>query len=174
MMPRVPEAFADAAEHWIRLPARRRGTTVLELLVALAVLAILTSLGALGLRAPPARLAAHGLQAAVQQARFDAIRANRPMVVAIDAGARAVRVSSATDAAAVACDAATLVRTVTFSDDARVSVDASGFPVVWLPSGQPRTCGGGPLTLAGVAVGVSDGYRSLSLKLGSGGEVVVR
>lgn len=172
--PRVHEAAADAAGHRVPVPRRRQGTTVLELLVALAVVAILSSLGALGLRAPPARLAANGLQAAVQQARFDAIRANRPMVVEIDPNARAVRVSSAIDAAAVACDGATLVRAVTFSDDARVSVEAGGFPFVWLPSGQPRTCDGGPLTLAGASASVSDGYRSLNLHLGSGGEVVIR
>jgi hypothetical protein len=125
----------------------RRGATLLELLIVLGFLGIMSSLGALGLRPPPARLAANAVQAVVQQARFEAIRANRPMVVAIDAGTRTVRVSSATDAATVACGSATLVRTVPFAEGSRATVDASAFPIVWLPSGQPRRCDGTPIPL---------------------------
>lgn len=154
--------------------SRRSGVTLVELLIALGIFGILSSLGALGLRSPPARLAANAVQAAVQQARFEAIRANRPMVVAIDVGTRTVRVSSATDAATVACGSATLVRTVPYAEDSRATVDAGSFPIVWLPSGQPRSCDGTPVTLAGVAVGVSDGYRNLTVNVGAGGEVVVR
>ena len=153
---------------------RRLGATLLELLIALAIFGIVTGMGALGLRPPPARLAANALQAAVQQARFEAIRATRPMVVAIDAEARLVRVSGATDAATVACGSVSLVREVPFAEDGRATVDAAAFPIVWLPSGQPRTCDGSPFALAGVGVGVSDAYRSLSVIVGAGGEVVVR
>jgi prepilin-type N-terminal cleavage/methylation domain-containing protein len=151
-----------------------RGTTLLELLVVLGLFGILSSLGALSLRPPPARLAANAVQAVVQQARFDAIRANRPMVVAIDGGTQSVRVSSSTDAATVACGSATLIRTVPFAEGIRVTVDASAFPIVWLPSGQPRSCDGTPIPLAGVSLGVSDGYRSLTVNVGAGGEVAVR
>lgn len=152
----------------------RLGATLLELMIALGIFGILASIGGLSLRSPPARLVANGVQAAVQQARFDAIRANRPMVVEIDAEARLVRVSSAVDAATVSCVSPTPVREVAFAGDGRATVAASAFPIVWLPSGQPRTCVGTPFTLAGVSVDVSDAYRTLSVVVGAGGEVVVR
>lgn len=118
---------------------------MVELLIALAVLGILMTIAALTLRAPSPRLAANNYKATLQEARMEAVKRNRAVIVAWDADEQAVVVKAITDPGKAGCDAAAVelsrldlsqYRGVTFTTDM-----PSG-SLVWLPNGRSRQCNG--------------------------------
>jgi len=157
----------------------RSGFTAIEVIVALAIAGVLMGIGAATLRPPAARLAASASASFVQQARFEAIRSNRPVVVRVDGNA--VTLHRATTATSVDCAASlpTLrtLRTLDLAEFRNVTVsDVVGFPFVWLPSGEARTCpsGASPLPLDGLRLRLDDASTARTLVVEAGGTVGVR
>lgn len=154
---------------------QRHGVTLLEVVIAMALAGILLGIGAVGLRPPEVRVASGAGASIVQQARFEAIRSNRPMVVR--ATAEAVTVHRGPSATSVDCAAALPeTRRLDLTTFRRVSAtDTNGFPFVWLPTGEPRTCptGAAPLPPGGASLHL-DGSHVRTLHVNVAGEVSVR
>jgi prepilin-type N-terminal cleavage/methylation domain-containing protein len=124
---------------------RVRGFTLLEILVVVAILGVLMTMAAVGLRPPAAKLAARDYQALIQNARHQAIRSNRPVVVALDAASGTVTVSVATVSNNVTCTGSlTVAETFELENYRGVSLttDLSSSKMQWLPNGRPQGCGG--------------------------------
>lgn len=141
--------------------------------MVLAVLGILIAIAAPNLRASSSRIAANSIQATVQQARFEAIKRNRPVVVDLDVSNGNLTLSATVDAGSVACDGVLLIRAVAIADFGRTSFAAENVPFVWLPNGQPRACGGG--TIAGQPTfSVVDAKAAFTVSVTIGGEVGIK
>jgi len=111
----------------------------------------------------------------VQQARFDAIKTNRPIVIVLDAAAGEVAVRRATTSGAIDCSAGATqpVRTLSLGEYRAVSLSGSVEAFVWLPSGQPRECTGGRLAST-VEMTLSSGDSTRTVAVTGGGEVVLQ
>ncbi len=153
----------------------RLGMTLTELLVVLAVLGILAGIMAMSIRPSPARLAADAVLGVVQQARFDAIKTNRPIVIVLDSAAGEIAVRRATTSGAIDCSAGATqpVRTLSLGEYRAVSLSGSVEAFVWLPSGQPRECTGGRLAST-VEMTLSSGDSTRTVAVTGGGEVVLQ
>ena len=156
-------------------PARERGLTAVEIIVALAILGILVGVGAARMSPSPARLAANTVQATVQQAKFESIRRNRPLVVILDPSTNEVHVRYSQAAGSIECNEAvtTEVRSTDLSEYRGVRLTANAERFVWLPNGQVRGCAGEWLA-AEVVVQLDDGARSSTVVVSTGGEVTVQ
>jgi len=160
----------------VNVDRHRSGFTAIEVIVALAIAGILMGIGASALRPPASRLAASSGASFVHQAKFEAIRSNRPVVVRLDGDA--VTLHRASTATSIDCAAALpTLRTLDLAQFRRVTVtDVVGFPFVWLPSGDARTCpsGASPLPVDGLRLRVSDASTARTLVVEAGGKVGVR
>ena len=167
----------EMTNHEPRTPLRcRRGLTLLEVLLGIAVASVLLGLGTVSVRPPALRVATDAMQSVVQQARFEAIRSNRPVVIAVADGRLSTHRAS-TSAQVDCAEPGPVRREVSVADYRGVRIDsASGFAFVWLPSGEPRTCPAGtaPLPAAGAELVLSDASRSIGLRVSAGGELVTR
>ena len=156
----------------------QRGITILEIVIVLGMLAILLSIGAMNFRPPAERTAANAAQAFVQQSRFDAIKTNRPVVVAVDSQSGELTAARLGDSTSTACaGAGQPSRRLSFSEYPGVSVTNTDFAVLWLPTGQPRTCptGATPLNVdQGASLLLAGRNDSLTLVVGAGGEVGIQ
>ena len=122
-----------------------RGFTVLEVVITLAVLSIVFGFAAINTRPPAARAVSSEFRNVMQQARFEAVRVNRPVAVVWLEGPRQLvtRSQSAADEASICDNIAGQIIVADFTRYPRVAivpdlgVDAA---LVWLPSGQARTC----------------------------------
>lgn len=123
--------------HRPRLP---RGFTLIELLVALAVLAILTSVGLAVTRPSHSARAAQAVRTAILWARTEAIWRGVPVSVTEVAGQGGFAVRLAANPAAPCSGGAALTQ-VALAEFPGVRLVA-GLPrgLVWLPSGSGRTC----------------------------------
>lgn len=136
------------------LETKEAGMTLIEIIVVLGVLAILFGIAAPNLRTPPARVAANSVTAFLQQAKFEAIKRNRPiLVIGSDDGSR-LQAYAATAASDMGCAAGTssLVREIGVDEYRGVQLEGDGLPFLWLPTGQPRACGGAPISASGVSI----------------------
>lgn len=173
-------------------PARPRGFTLVELLVAMAVLALLLASALPGygefVRNSQIRTAAQSIESGLQMARTEAVRANAPVQFELPGTLAGAAVAGGTDWRIVAApDTApdNFNRTVTTRTEpnaasvARVGVAAAINGAAVAPgAGLPATItftGLGRLT-AGTAVRQIDvtgpaGSRTLAVQLGPGGDI---
>ncbi len=161
----------------MRAGRARRGFTVIELLIAIAVIGILASIGLASYRPPEARILANDWNLLVRQGRYEAIQRNYPVAVVWDPSLAALStvLDLASPSVASACSGSTVLRTHGEADYPRVSVisaPASVTGIVWLPSGQVRSCTGGVPVAFGMDI--DDGRRLVQFSLTSTGKVEIR
>lgn len=147
---------------------------MIEILVTIAVLGILTGIGFMSLRPPALQTAASNVRSLMQQAKLEAIKLNRPVVVSLVGNE--LRTQSLAGGHALQCSTGLSdLRGLDLAEFPRVvAEEAAEMPFVWLPTGQVRDCGGAFLTADGAGVALSDGRRSLTVSVGAGGQVEVR
>ena len=150
---------------------RASGFTLIELIVVLAIIGILAAIGVLSVRPPSARLLANDYIAMVQQARFEAIKRNRPVAV-VRSGQEYTTLVKNDDL--INCDTAEttqirLKRADEYRDVQISSATGTGNGIVWLPSGMARTCTNAP-DVTGRATFTS-GAVSVSVIITSSGRI---
>ena len=157
-------------------PNLRHGLTVIEMLIAVAIAGILLAIGVVNLQAPAARLFANDLKAQLEQARFEAIKRNAPVAVVWDAaGDRFVtRLDPDTATVAAACVGSDVLQVRRPNEYRNVAVNVMGWSggVVWLPSGQGRTCAGAPAI--GGDISITDGRTTRVVRVSVGGRVSIQ
>src|SRR5690606_33599255 len=120
---------------------RSSGFTLVEALVALAVMGVLASIGAVVARPSPEVHAARALRALLLQARAEAIWSGTPVAVVEDQGGFTARRQGE---GAPACEGPQLAA-VRLRDFHGVVVSQGLWSggLLWLPSGTGRACSGG-------------------------------
>lgn len=150
----------------------RNGFTMIELLIAVAILGILLGIAAAFIRTPTARVLSNDLRAMISQARFEAIKRNVPVAVVWDSSRRTFSTRVDHDGL-LQCDenVTQILRTLELDSyqRANVSVNMPGNGVVWLPNTRLRTCSGQSLSQA--SIDVSDSRNSVQLRISSSGQV---
>lgn len=152
--------------------------TLVEILIVMAMLSVLLGMAAMNFRAPAERAAANAVQSFIQQARFDAIKTNRPVVVAFDSATNlftALRMTNSTET--VCSRAGTTIRELSLADYGGVTTPDSEYSMLWLPTGQPRACptGATPLDMdAGLPFRLIGNRGTLAVEVAAAGEVAVR
>jgi len=159
------------------LPFVQHGFSVIEMLIAVAIAGILLAVGVVNLQAPAARLFANDVKAQLEQARFEAIRRNAPVAVVWEPGASrfATRLEpEELPTVGTTCTGSQVLQTRAPTEYRNVTVDVSEWPggVVWLPSGQGRTCNGAPAI--GGDISITDGRTTRVVEVSVGGRVSVR
>lgn len=146
------------------------------MLIALVVAAILLAIGAVNLQSPAARLFANDVKAQIEQARFEAIRRNEPVAVVWDSvDARfETRLDPNASTVAASCTGSTVLLRRAVSEYRNVTVNVAAWSdgVVWLPSGQGRTCNGSPSI--GGDISITDGRTTRVVEVSVGGRVSIR
>lgn len=154
---------------------RRAGLSIVEMIVILAILGVLIGIGAPLLRTQHSRIVANSVQATVQQARFEAIKRNRPIAVNLLSDAGAVELSASSAFNTYTCTSGTLIRTVSVTEQQKASIQTENFPFLWLPNGQPRNCSGAHFSAAQQPTAVvSDAGATYTVAIGPAGEVTVK
>lgn len=146
------------------------GHTLLELLVVLALTGLFTLWA---LQARPSRVAAAvvALRSQMMQARFVAIERNTPVAVVFREGQASFFTLAAGELSiAEACEAGEELVRLELSDFPGVRVDSvPSKGVVWLPSGNGRTCSGGGAF--NQTIRLSDNVRSARVIVSRAGRV---
>jgi len=122
------------------------GFTVVELLIALAIIGILSGVGAVALRAPASRLASEDFQALLQEARMEAIKRNRPINVSLDLDSGAVSVLVSEQSSDISCKGSQAEIGRLDLDEYReldVATTMLDQQMLWLPNGRAQRCNGG-------------------------------
>jgi prepilin-type N-terminal cleavage/methylation domain-containing protein len=157
--------------------------TLVEMLVVLAILGILATLGFVRITAPSSRLVANDLKGLLEQARYDSVRLHVPVAVTWDAATESfvtrVQASTAMTLQASLCnDSTAIVRRHGTQDYRRLTISNVGVPgllagVIWLPSALVMDCGGNEL---GSSAGVRlwDGRREVVVTLWPAGAVTIQ
>ena len=147
---------------------RNQGFTLLELIVVMAILGILFGLSGSLFRTPTSRTFSNELRSQIQQARYEALKRNRPVSVIWTGLGFETRWHSTNPSIASACAGDKVLRAKRLSDSPDVTV-TSGFTVgngvVWLPSGQGRKCDGTSLEAKQITVKNSRKTYSLSVSV---------
>ena len=158
------------------LPTKRRsGFTLLEVIAVVAMLAVVFGFAGVRFAAPSSRVVSAEFSNVIQQARFEAVRANRGVAVVWleDARQLVTRVQSAADAALICGNTDGQVIVADFTRYPRVEVDpdlGTEQALVWLPNGQARTCSLAPLPRQQIAT-VSDGREQYRILISVTGRV---
>ena len=155
----------------------RRGLTLVEILIVLAILGVLLSLTAFLVPAPSATVFARDAQSLYQQARLEAVKRNRPVAVVWDAdlGRLEARVDSASTTVAAACTGDTVVRSLTpagYGGRLTITADFAHDGAVWLPSTLMRGCAGPATELQSLTVAST--RRTVDVDVSTTGEVTLR
>lgn len=119
----------------------RDGFTILELLIVLVMIGILAAIGASRFGTNSARAYTNDLQALFQQARFEAIKRNAPVAVIWSVTDRSF--STVYGNQAKPCDGTEVLMKAESIQYPRLNVTTDfgdGEGLVWLPSGQARSC----------------------------------
>lgn len=123
-----------------------RGFHLLELIVVMAIVAILAGIGFVLVRTTPARQAAIALASEIGAARLDALSGGMPTAVVLSSDSRSFerRAGTPWDDAASTCDGGSVTHRLELARFPRVAV-ATGFErgIVWFPAGWGRSCDGG-------------------------------
>jgi prepilin-type N-terminal cleavage/methylation domain-containing protein len=156
------------------------GFTLVEFLIVLAIIAILAGLGVARINAPDARLFANDLRAALEQARYEAVRRHTPIAFSWDAAGFATREPTGTLNTVTKvfdttiCTSGTPLRIKGLTDYRGITVtgglESAG--VVWLPSGLIRACDGSDLP-ATTTTTIGDGRSTYRVILSGAGAVEV-
>lgn len=153
----------------------RQGLTIIELLVVIAVLGVLLSVSVTFINPPNTRVFAGEVKAAASQSRYEAVKRNRPVAFTWDSDARefVTRFDDASRQVPDTCDGDTVLTTKSATQyrSMAVTTDMIGGGIVWLPSGQGRTCNGAPIS--GNTIDISDGSNSRSVTIAAGGKVSI-
>ena len=147
---------------------------MIELLIVLAVLGVLLAIGISRFGTNSARAYSNDVKAIVQQARFEAVKRNVPIAVVWNAGNSEFRTVLGDPSSPCAPVANGVLATASHQPYRGVVVSSSfvdGDGVVWLPSGQARSCGLGPFTPS-IAT-ISDSGRSYSVTVTLTGRVTI-
>lgn|SRR5690606_33442450 len=154
----------------------RRGFSTIELLIAIAILGTLLAMVYPMLRPPEARVMANELKAMLQQARYESIKRNQPVafVWIPDTQVFETRFNSAAATATTACTGDTAISTKAVSEfrDISVTVNLPTNGIVWLPTGQGRSCSGGPMVTSDVVIRSS--ATQLTVEATMGGKVSIK
>jgi Tfp pilus assembly protein FimT len=155
---------------------RSPGVTVLEMLLIIAILGILMAITAPLLQPPAASLFANDLRIAIQQARHEAIRRNRPVAIVWNTADQSftTRINQANPSLAAACTGPTVLNTRSAATYPRLSVTSefgNGEGIVWLPNGQGRRCDG--TALIAVSTQISDGRTTRTVTTNMTGMVTI-
>lgn len=152
--------------------SRSTGFTVLEIVLVVGILGVLLGIGVVALRPPAIRSYTESIRALMQQARFEAIKLNRPVLVVWDEESREFQSSVATVGAL--CSPETVLVRAAASDYGNLQV---GFPegavsLLWLPNGQARDCQSmGPFPT--LIATVSDSSQSRDVRVSITGRVTI-
>lgn len=168
---------ADAANAIIR-SSRRHGFTLIEMLVIVAILGILLALSPISFRAPVVKLYSNDLKSQINQARYEAIKRNRPVAVlwSVEDSRLETRVNDSPATIGAACSSTTVINTKATSDYRDVIVTAGSRPlaVAFLPSGQARWCDGNIFAESEAILAVSDGRTTRRVSVTPAGKVNVQ
>ena len=144
--------------------------------MAIAIVGILLSIGYTQLRSPDARLFANDVKAIIHQARYEAIKRNRPVAIAWEDEAErfVIRINQSSPMVTAACNGDTVLATKSPNDYRQIEleVDVPTNCLVWLPSGQGRTRGGSPAIDSQITI--ADGRTTRIVEVSIGGKVSVR
>ena len=159
----------------VRPVERVRGFTILELLVILAFISIVASIAAIALRPTTARAVSGEFRNVMQQARFEAVRANRPIAVVWleDSRQLVTRSQSAVNDALICNNVGSEIVIADFGRYPALQINTDLGPndgLVWLPSGQARTCGLAPMGDARIAT-IEDGRQGFDVSVSVAGLV---
>lgn len=153
-----------------------RGLTILEVVIVLSVVAVTVSLAGVAFRAPAAAVYATNVQSLILQSRFESIRRGVPIVVGWSDTRRRfeARLANVDNW----CDLPDTAEFVILQSDpanlARLDIDspiADESSLVWIPSGQARTCGG--QVFSPLIARISDARVTRNVSVSFGGRVVV-
>lgn len=155
---------------------RLHGVTMLEMLLIIAILGILIASTAPLLQPPAAALFANDLRIAIQQARHEAIRRNRPVAIVWTSADQSftTRINEGNPTLGAACAGATLLNTRSAATYPRLAVSSgfgNGQGIVWLPNGQGRRCDG--TALIAVSTQISDGRTTRTVTTNMTGMVTI-
>lgn len=153
--------------------SRRWGFTLIELLIALAIIGILSAFAAFAFRAPASRHAANAFSSLMQDARIEAVKRNRAVLVTVDPGSSTVTLRALNASGSVNCaGASSLVRSLGFEDyrGVTVSTDMPSNQLLWLPNGRTQRCSGG---LVSNTTSFSTSDRTFDVGVSTIGEITV-
>lgn len=162
----------------LSLPGDRRpsqGFSLIEMLIALSILGILIAIGAMSFGSQGARAYSNDVRALIQQARFEAVKLNTPIAVVWNQGEqefRSLRYDS--DSSGPPCEGPITISRANFKEYRGVVVEPGfdhGDGIVWIPSGQARSCSMGAFTPT--IARVSDRQRSLEVTVSLTGRVTI-
>ena len=150
---------------------RTLGFTLLELLLIIAILGTLLGVGYMSLRRPAIRTYTEEVRALMQQARHEAIKRNRPVLIewsAVDAA-----FLSSTAEIGNLCSSDELLANASAADYGNLSVTfpEGAVSMLWLPNGQARDCSLG--SFPSLIATVSDGSTSRDILVSISGRVTI-
>lgn len=149
---------------------RLAGMSMIEVLIVIAVLGILMGIGVSRISPPSSRLLSNDIKSMLYQSRYEAVKRNQPVAFVWDAQSQTfqVRLDEASSDVADQCDGERVLVTKPVADYPRVSVtvDMATNGVVWLPSGQGRTCAGAPMVAGQIRVTSGEKEKVVSFTLG--------
>jgi len=119
----------------------QRGVALAETLIAIAIVALLSSIVYMSLQPPVERNVAAAVQSFIQDGRLESMASRSPVVVSYNAATKQFRSNRVVGQSAADCVSATHPdRTLELSEFGGVRSTDSEFSVLWLPDGQPRSC----------------------------------
>ncbi|MDZ7703900.1 MAG: GspH/FimT family pseudopilin [Trueperaceae bacterium] len=148
---------------------KQHGFSILELISVITIIGILVAIAAPRLSSvPAANLYASSVASQFQQARFEAIKRNRPVAVVWDSAQQAVITRANQNSNDIDCAPGSVdevIVTTRTNEYGALSVAPDGFGgsdgIVWLPTGLSQNCNGGMSTGSLVITGRNASYKVL-------------
>lgn len=153
---------------------RIHGFTLLETLIVVALVGTLLGVGFVSFRRPAVRAFTNDVRALMQQARFDAVKRNRPVLVqwvAGDDGDDAFQSSLATIGSLCTADQTLGSAGMADYGDLTVMFPSGQVALLWLPNGQARNCTLG--SFPSLIAEVTDGNVTQDIRVSVTGRVTI-